>query len=206
VIDEEKKSLAIDTPEAVAAAAAVREIVARHGILPTGMSGFVITAMFSDGKVPFVFNGPWFIAEIGQGVEWGVAPLPTADNGQPLKPFLGSEAVLLSKETRVREEALQVMDFLTSDEAALTRVKAGRQMVANAAVYANPSVAADPVVKVFRAQADNAVPMSNLAEAGVAWQPYSNALRKVVFGGENPAVALKEVAAKATAAMEKLRK
>ena len=206
VWDEEAKALAIDSPAAIVAATTVRGLHKEHGIVPKGLSGFVVTAMFNDAKVPFVFNGPWFIAEIDKAVKWAVAPMPTLANGKPMKPFLGSEAILLSAFTKKNAQALEFVDYLTSDEAALTRFKVGRQMVANKKVYENSRLASDPVVKVFRAQADNAVPMSNAVEAGVAWQPYSNALRKTVFGDSEPAAAMHEAAAQARDALAKLRK
>ena len=206
VYDEKAGKLTIASEGAVAAAEAVRALHADAKVLPKGMSGFVVTAMFSDNKVPFVLNGPWFISEIDKGVKWGVAPLPTADNGQPLRPFLGSEAVLLSARTKVRDAALRVLDYLTSDEAALTRLAEGRQMVANTRVYENPRWSSDPVVKVFRAQADVSVPMSNAVEAGLAWQPYNNALRRIIFGGAPAKETLQAAQATADAALAKLKR
>lgn len=192
VFDEMSHLPTIDTPEALKALEIVRGLHVKDKILPKGMSGFVITAMFNDGKVPFVLQGPWFISEIDKAVTWGVAVLPDLEPGRPLKPFLGSEAVLLTRPTKVREAALKVMDYLTSDEAALTRLQVGHQMVANVKIYENPKWGNDPIVKVFRAQADQAVPMSNAVEMGVTWSPYDAALRKAIFGDMAPAAALAE--------------
>lgn len=204
VYDDGAHKLTIDTPEAQKAIDFVRDLVTKSGIVPKGMTGFVITAMFNDGKVPFVLQGPWFISEIDKSVTWGVAPLPTLEEGKPLRPFLGSEAVLVSKPTKVRDAALQIVDYLTSDEAALSRLQHGRQMVANVKVYENARWLNDPVVKVFRAQADAAVPMSNAVEAGLAWTPYNNALRKAIFGDAKTADALAEAARQIDEAVAKL--
>jgi len=206
VYDDKAGKLTIASEGAANAAKAVRALHADDKVLPKGMSTFVVTAMFSDNKVPFVLNGPWFISEIEKGVKWAVAPMPKADNGQPLKPFLGSEAVMLSAQTKVKDAALKVLDYLTSDEAALTRLSEGKQMVANTKVYENPRWASDPVIKVFRAQADVSVPMSNAVEAGLAWQPYNNALRKIIFGGAPADETLKAAQATADAALSKLKR
>ena len=204
--DDARGELAIDTPAAVAALSAVRDLHKKHGILPKGVQGFVITGMFNDGSVPMVFNGPWFSSEIDDAIDWGVAVLPTAQNGKPLRPYLGSEALMLNARSKVRGAALRVVDYLTSDEAALTRLKMGKQLVANARVYENPRWAADPVIRIFRAQADVAVPMSNAVEANVAWQPYSSALSKAVFGDSDVQDALSAAASEATAALTKLKR
>ncbi|MSP90353.1 MAG: extracellular solute-binding protein [Myxococcales bacterium] len=192
VWDEATQKMAIDTPAARAGIQVARDLVQVHKIVPKGMSGFVITAMFNDGKAPFVMQGPWFIPEIAANVQWGVALLPDLEPGKPMRPFLGSEALLLTQTTPAKEAALRVLDYLTSDEAALTRLEVGRQMVANAKVYENPRWLNDPVVKVFRAQAELAVPMSNAAETNVAWNPYNTALRKTIFGDAKIDAALAE--------------
>ena len=206
VFDDDRHALAIHSPEAIAAANAVAALFKDDAILGKGMTGFIVTATFNDGKVPFVFNGPWFINEIDPSVKWGVAPMPTAANGKPLAPYLGSEALLLSAHTKVKNAALTVLDYLTSDEAALTRLRVGHQMVANTKIYENPEWSKDPVVRIFRAQADHAVAMSNSIEAGVAWAPYSNALRRIIFAGADADAALLQADTAARAALEKMRK
>ena len=205
VLDEQSRALTIDSAEAAAAIDAVRKLHS-DGVLPKGMTGFIVTAMFNDAKVPFVINGPWFLSEIDKAVDFGVATLPLADNGKPLMPYLGSEAILLSAKTKERDAALTVLDYLTSDEAALTRLQQGKQMVANAKIYENPEWGGDPIIKIFRAQAEVAVPMSNSVEAGVAWAPYSNALRRSIFGEQSSKDALAQAAKDAAGALEKLRK
>ena len=75
--------------------------------------------------------------------------------------------------------------------------------MANRKIYENARWAGDPVIKVFRAQAEISVPMPNAAEANVAWQPYGSALRKVIFGDAKAADALKAAAAQADAALAK---
>lgn len=206
VWDEDARKVTIDTPEALKAVELVRGFFTESKILPKGASGFVVTAMFNDGKTPFTIQGPWFISEIDKGVDWAVAVLPEIAPGQPMRPFLGSEALLLAKPSKVRAAALQVVDYLTSDEAALTRLEKGHQMVANAKIYENPRWIQDPVVRVFHAQAKDAVPMPTAPEPSVAWAPYGTALRKVIFGGADPKATLAEAQKTADEAVARLGK
>jgi len=197
VFDDSGRVPAIDGTAARQAIETARDLYKVHKILPQGsISGFVLTAMFNDGKVPFVFQGPWFIGEIDKSVQWAVAPLPELAPGKPLKPFLGSEAVMLSKKATHVAAALRIVDYLTSDEAALVRVSVGRQMVANVKTYEMPKWADDPVVKVFRAQADMAVAMPAAAEMAAVWNPYNTALQKAIYGETPAAEALGEAARK----------
>ncbi len=188
VYDDVAKKVMIDSPEAQKAMDIARDLYKTHKILPQGaVSGFALTAMFKDNKVPFVFQGPWFIGELtpepGQKpVEWGVALLPEVEPGKPMKPFLGSEALLLSAKAPQAKSALRVIDFLTSDEAALTRIQLGKQMVANVKTYEQPKWSDDPVVKVFRGQAEMSLPMPSSAEMSAVWNPYNAALQKGIYG------------------------
>ena len=206
VWDDVAKKITIDSTEAIKAAELARSLFVEHKILPKGVSGFVVTAMFNDGKTPFTIQGPWFISEIAKEIDWGVAVLPEIAPGQPLRPFLGSEALLLTKPSKVRAAALRVADYLTSDEAAITRLEQGKQMVANAKIYENPRWLDKPVVKVFRAQAEVAVPMPTAVEPSVAWTPYAAALRRIIFAGADPKTALAEAQTAADQALARLGK
>ncbi len=204
---DETGALKIDSPEAKKAIDTVRGLYKDAKILPQGtVSGFVITSMFNDGKVPFVLQGPWFMGEIEKGVEWGVAVLPELEPGKPLRPFLGSEAALISAKTQNKDAALRVMDYLTSDEAALTRIEVGKQMVANIKTYEMPKWGDDPVVKVFRAQAETAVPMPSSAEMSAVWTPYNAALQKAIYGDSKSEEALAEAQKRATDDISKMKK
>ena len=207
VFDVSGRVPALDTPQARHGMEIARDLYKVHKILPQGsVSGFVITAMFNDGKVPFVLQGPWFMGEIDKAVPWAVAQLPELEPGKPMRPFLGSEAVLLSKKSANVAAAQRIMDYLTSDESALVRVSVGHQMVANVKTYEMPKWADDPVVRVFRGQADNAEPMPSAAEMAAVWTPYNTALQKVIYGDVTPEAALGEAQKRAAEDIAKMQK
>lgn len=207
VFDPSGRAPALDTPQARHALEIARDLYKTHKILPQGtVSGFVITAMFNDGKVPFVFQGPWFMGEIDKSVQWAVAMLPELEPGKPMRPFLGSEAVMLSKKSTNVAAAQRIMDYLTSDESALVRISVGKQMVANVKTYEMPRWSDDPVVKVFRGQADMAEPMPAAAEMAAIWTPYNTALQKVIYGDATPEAALAEAQKRASEDIAKMQK
>lgn len=183
----------------------VRGLV-RAGVVPKGVNSAMVTSLFNEGKAAMVISGPWFLGEIADGKRYAVSLLPAARPGQRLKPFLGSEALFLSAFSKHKDEALQVMLALTSDEAAATRWKVGRQTVANEAVYARQEVIADPVVSVFRAQAQNTVLMPSVPEMQVVWSSMDTAINQVVFGDVEPDKALADAQKKILSDIEKMRK
>jgi len=189
VIDDDG-SLAIATPEAAAAMAFARKLVA-DGVAPADAQGPMVASLFNAGKAATVLSGPWFITDIVKDVPWQVAPLPVISaTGKPAAPFLGAESILMSAYARDKTAAFAVMDALTSDEAAIIRARDARQVVANPAAYADPQVARDPVLPVFRAQLEHTVPMPKVPAMRMVWTPYQNALGEVLAGRSDPGTQL----------------
>ena len=189
VIDDDG-SLAIATPEAAAAMAFARMLVA-DGIAPADAQGPMVASLFNAGKAATVISGPWFITDIAKNVPWQVVTLPIVSaTGQPAAPFLGAESILMSAYARDKTAAFAVMDALTSDDAATTRARQARQVVANPAAYADPEVARDPVLPVFRAQLEHTVPMPKVPAMRMVWTPYQNALGEVLAGRSDPGTQL----------------
>jgi arabinogalactan oligomer/maltooligosaccharide transport system substrate-binding protein len=181
VIDDDGK-LAIATPEAAAAMAFARKLVA-NGAAPSDTQLPMVASLFNEGKAATAVSGPWFLSQIGSDVPWQVVTLPViSEVGKPATPFLGAESILMSTYARDKSAAFAVMDALTSDESALTRARKARQVVANPAAYEDPQVAQDPVLRTFRAQLDHTVPMPKVEAMRMVWTPYQNALGEVLAG------------------------
>jgi maltose-binding protein MalE len=128
-------------------------------------------------------SGPWFVAQINQGVPWEVHTLPVvSETGKPAAPFLGAEGILMSAQAHDKQAAFAVMDALTSDDAAIIRAKVARQVVANIHAYDDPDVAKDPALIAFRQQLDHSVPMPKSGAMRMVWTPYKTALGEVLAG------------------------
>jgi arabinogalactan oligomer/maltooligosaccharide transport system substrate-binding protein len=175
-------NLAIATPEAAAAMQFARALVA-DGAAPDDAQGPTVASLFNAGKAATVISGPWFVADIAPGVPWKVVTLPTVSaTGMPAAPFLGVESVIMSAYAHDKTAAFAVMDALTSDDAAITRARIARQVVANPAAYADPAIAQDEVLAAFRAQLAHTVPLPKAPAMRMIWQPYQNALGEVLSG------------------------
>jgi arabinogalactan oligomer/maltooligosaccharide transport system substrate-binding protein len=192
VMDDAGK-LAIATPEAAAAMQFARSLVVR-GVVPNNAEAPLVASLFNEGKAATVMSGPWFITDIAQGVPWAVATLPTvSESGQPAAPFLGAEGILMSARARDKDLAFAVMDALTSDDAAVTRAREARQVVANTSAYADPEVAKDPALRTFRAQLAHTVSMPKAGAMRSVWTPYKTALGEVLSGRADAATQLESV-------------
>ena len=177
----------LDAKPFVDALAFAQRLAREEGIMPQEVSSILVSTLFKRGQAAMVINGPWFLGELDPDTPCRVAPLPIiSETGQPARPFLATEAVIMSARARDKLRAFEVMAYLASAEVGLAMAKEARQMPANRAVYDDPEVARDPIVSVFKAQLAHSVPTPNIPAMQVVWSPAETAMKKVVNGGVAP--------------------
>jgi arabinogalactan oligomer/maltooligosaccharide transport system substrate-binding protein len=180
----------------------------RDGILPAEPSSALITSLFNGGKAAMVFSGPWFLGEIAQGVDWGLAPLPTLDEngGKPMRPWMTVEGVYVAAPSQNKDAAFDFVKYVTDVEAGKVMALEGRQTPANAKVYDDPKVKADPVISAFRRQVEVGVPMPNAPEMTMVWSPATTVMNTVVRGSATPQAALERAQAQVVKDVANLRR
>ena len=198
----------VNIPENVKAVNLMMDWYKKEGILPADPSAALIGSLFNSGKAAMVLSGPWFLSEVEEDVDVGLAVLPTIDEagGEPMGPWLTVEGIYISAGSKHKEEAYELLKYMVSDEAALVMSTEGGQLPSNIAVYENPEVADDPVLSAFRAQLETAVPMPNYAEMTLMWSPVTTAMNKIVKGSASPEVALGEAQKTLSESIAALRK
>ena len=189
----------LDTPQAIKAMLLIKSLVKQYKITPSGVTSAMVTSLFNQGKAAMVINGPWFLAELNPKIKYGVTLMPKLAYGGLAKPYLGTEAVYLSKYSKKKQAAIKFMLFLTSDKAAKTRLNKGRQMVANKSVYTNELFQKNPVAKTFWVEAKTSVIMPKQPDMQLIWPVMDMAISKSVFGDIDAKKALKEAQAKVMA-------
>ncbi len=197
----------VDNPQNIASLKYMLKWYKTDGILPAEPSAALITTLFNDARTPIVFNGPWFLGEIAEDIEYGVAPLPTLDEagGAPMRPWVTVEGVYIAAPSQHKEEAYEFVKHVTSIESVKVMAVKGRQLPANKAVYKVPEVANDPILSAFRKQLDVAVPMPNIAEMTMMWSPVTTAMNKIIRG-TSPEAAMKEAQGAIEKSISSLRK
>ncbi len=175
-----------DTPGMAKSFAFVKHMLdARQ--MPQEASGALVKALFNEGRAAMVISGPWFAGEISPEVHYAVAPLPTvSETGEPMHPFLGVEAAMVSANSKEPQTAQQLAKFLSRGEATLLRTTIGRQIPAEVAAYDDPRVASDTLIASFRRAAEQARPTPNTLEMARVWEPMKLALRAVLQGTVEP--------------------
>ncbi|HKI04562.1 MAG TPA: extracellular solute-binding protein [Thermoanaerobaculia bacterium] len=163
-----------------------------QGFMPGEPSTALITSLFNSGKAAIVFSGPWFLGEASKDIDIGLAPMPniTEAGGKPMRPWITVEGVYVAAPSKNKAEAYEFLKYVTDVPAAKVLALQGRQTPANKGVYADPQVAADPILKAFRQQVDVAVPMPNLPEMSMVWSPATTAMNTIVKKTATPKEAL----------------
>ena len=163
-----------------------RELMTTHKVVPEDVSGALVTTLFNEGKAAMVINGPWFRGEIAEGVKWKAAVLPkVTSTGKMMAPFVGSEAVLLSRYSKKKRAGYKVMTFLAGKASSLIRMKVAGQPAAHREAW-DELPAGDPML-VFRDQLESSVVMQGGPTMRAVWGPMDQAIFKIVKGGEEPA-------------------
>jgi len=198
----------LNNPANVKSVELVMKWVEQDKFLPAEPSTVLVTALFNGGKAAIVFNGPWFLGEIAPGIDYGLAPLPTVDEagGKPMRPWMTVEGVYIAAGSKNKDAAYDFVKYVTDAPAAKIMALEGRQTPANKAVYLDPQVAADPILKEFRQQVEVAVPMPNLAEMSMMWTPVTSAMAAVVQKSATPQAALDQAQSEVVDAIKLLRK
>ena len=162
------------------------------GVLPAEPSVALLTALFNEERSPMVLSGPWFLGEVRNGIDVGLALLPTVDEagGRPMRPWMTVEGVFVAAPSRNKDAAFAFAKYLTDVPALKVMALEGRQSPANKGAYTDPQIAGDPVLKAFRQQVENAIPMPNLPEMTMVWSPATTAMNKVVKKSATPKAAL----------------
>ncbi|MEA2489061.1 MAG: arabinogalactan oligomer / maltooligosaccharide transport system substrate-binding protein [Acidobacteriota bacterium] len=177
-------------------------------ILPAEPSTALITSLFNEGNAAIVFSGPWFLEEVSPKVQWGLALLPTIDEagGKPMKPWMTVEGVYISAPSKNKDAAYEFAKYLTDVPSSKILALEGSQSPANKNVYSDPQVAANPVLKAFRAQVDHAVPMPNVPEMTMMWSPVTTAMNAIVQNASTPKAALDKAQKDVVDTIAKLKK
>jgi len=146
----------------------------------TNMHG-VQEGMMEQGQLAMTINGPWREAPLTQAkINYGVAKLPTLPNGNPMKPFLGVQAMAASAYSKNHEAALDFVNFMTQTPNVEELFRAFIKLPVRTTALETPTVKASVNMPTWAAQALDAEPMPNIAAMSNVWQPWSDAMDGII--------------------------
>ena len=150
-----------------------------EGLIPPELDGALASTLFRSGRLAYLINGPWFIAELQETPRsnWSVARLPRlAKTSRELQPYLSVEGVMISSRAKDRERAWHLASYLSSKPLAERRLKRGELIARTDVDRASLST----WQAVFQAQVSASVPLSNDPKMKALWTPAKRALGQTI--------------------------
>jgi arabinogalactan oligomer / maltooligosaccharide transport system substrate-binding protein len=158
----------------------------------------VMMQSFKSGQVSMIINGPWAIRDTLSGPSFkdrtdnlGIAPLPQGPLGRYTP--IGCHTYVVSKKTRHRAEALQVIKHLVGPSVMATISKRSFGLPARKSLYSDPELKNDPYLAPFILQLQTALPDVLTHEQARIFGIVSDHLQRVLNGDLTPNDALKDI-------------
>ena len=160
----------------------IRGFAREDGLMPQEPTSAVLGALFNQGKLAMLIDGPWFEGSIDPSIDFAVAALPVIEeSGQAMKPWMTVEGLFLSAQRPATHDAsMEFARFLTSPEQAYVMASVGGQLPSNRSVFEREDIANDPIKSGFFAQLSSAEPMPNRLEMSLVWGPLDTALKSAL--------------------------
>jgi arabinogalactan oligomer/maltooligosaccharide transport system substrate-binding protein len=153
---------------------------ANDGLISTTIDYGTADALFAEGGIPFILNGPWAIgAYKDAGINYAVDPIPAGPAG-PGAPFLGAQGFLINAQG---ENQLLAQTFLTELVAT--------DEVMDQLYELDPRIPAwiptlekveDPDIVAFGVAGENAQPMPAIPAMGSVWGSWQDGLQLILNG------------------------
>lgn len=183
------------------------EKVMPEGVTDRANMHNIATGTMEAGKAAFTINGPWIIDGLKKNnINYGIAPIPPMPGGESPKPFLGIQGFFANAYSKNPEQALAVLNCLTSQESTVKLAQGYNKVPARADALEDPAFADNEDFKAWAAQAESAVPMPNIPEMSQVWKPWGDALDVAVPGTAEVQPTMDTAVEQVKAAIEAFRK
>jgi ABC-type glycerol-3-phosphate transport system substrate-binding protein len=148
---------------------------------------------FGNGIVAYKVSGPWEIEALSKNfpnLDFGVAPLPAREGFSPVSNIGGENLVIFSNSTK-QELAYELVEFLTGAEGMQVMAGVTGNFATNLEAAAALDYVSDPMLAVFAAQLENAIPRPTLTDwLKVNDEIVGSALDSIFVSGEDPEAVL----------------
>ncbi|WP_247747429.1 maltose ABC transporter substrate-binding protein [Alkalihalobacillus sp. BA299] len=140
----------------------------------------VRTSLFESGDLAFDINGPWAVRGYEDaGVNFNVVRLPLLGNGENPTSFSGTRGFYVNAYTEFPDAASLLAKFITNEENLLTAYEITGALPPRLALTEHEDIQSNPISVGFLEQATHAVPMPNIPEMPLVWDPMGAAFTEI---------------------------
>ena len=158
-----------------------------QGMLDVSANENLMLDYFNQGKTAAIIYGPWGVNGFEEeGINYGVAKIPTLSNGNDYETFGGGKAWVVSNYSQNKDVSQQFVEYLTNEANQEKLYEMRHDIPAN--IMAQETVAAsdDPVAKAVIEQYSVSQPMPNIPEMSEVWVGAENMLFDAGSGNMTP--------------------
>ncbi len=163
-----------------------------QNVWPKGMqdvksAGDFVTQQFTEKKTAAIIDGPWQAAAYKDaGLNYGVAPIPTLDNGKPYEAFGGGKGWVVSNYSKEKDLSQKWLDYVTNKDNQVKFYELTNEIPANQAARTEATAKNDELTNAVIEQYKNAQPMPNIPEMGEVWPGAENLMFDAGSGRKTP--------------------
>lgn len=134
---------------------------------------------FGKGLFAYYISGPWNISEFRKRLPrsldgaWGTMPLPGPDG--PGRSIMGGTSFVIFRSSKRQDDAWALVQWLSQPEQQMRLHELTGDLPSRRSAWVVPTLANDPMMKVFREQMERAVPPPKVPE----WEHIAQDMRIV---------------------------
>jgi len=164
---------------------------------------------FIYGLVSMTIQGNWYldtIKQYGKNLEFGVAPIPTADGVKGPVTWAGGYSLVVPKGAKHPQEAFEFIKFFSTDGAAIYQKQFPSFLLAKKSLLESHPQQNDPFFKQFLALMPAASTRTPLPIGALWWDESKLVRDTIVTGQKSPEDAAKTSQARVQAELDKVMK
>ncbi|MFY0851037.1 extracellular solute-binding protein [Enterococcus faecium] len=163
-----------------------------QNVWPKGMqdiksAGDFASQQFMSNKTAAIIDGPWQAQTYKENnINYGVAKIPTLNNGQPYQPFGGGKGWVVSNYAKNKDFSQKWLDYVTNQENQDKFFEMVNEIPANQQARETAKAKNDELTTAVIEQYETAQAMPNIPEMGEVWTGAENLMFDAASGSKTP--------------------
>lgn len=158
-----------------------------QGMLDISSNENLMLDYFTNGKTAAIIYGPWGAVNFKEsGINYGVAKIPTLDNGNDYETFGGGKAWVVSNFAKDKEMAQKFLDYVTNEKNQEELYTMRNDVPANKQAQEKVKAKNDPLATAVIEQYSVSQPMPNVPEMAEVWSGGENMMFDAGSGKMTP--------------------
>jgi arabinogalactan oligomer / maltooligosaccharide transport system substrate-binding protein len=164
----------------------LRDFVQKYKFMPADVTGDIAKSKFTSKNTGLYITGPWDVMAFKKaGVNVGVAPLPTLEDGNQPKNFVGVQTGIVSTKSQNQQAAWDLLKYI-SENGGSKFLEVGARIPVLKKTEQDPSFKNNAIATGIAQIAAQGEPMPNIPAIQAVWTPVGNNFKLLTSGKADP--------------------